>query len=59
MTKGQLAGLATIVIGIILIVWLPWWVTVLFAAVGVFAWVKLDQATKRRLQNVARQKLDR
>jgi Flp pilus assembly protein TadB len=49
-----------VVVGLILLIWVPWWVTFLIIiGVPVAAYMTLDSSQRRRLRRVSRRQIGR
>jgi hypothetical protein len=49
-----------VVVGLILLIWVPWWVTFLIiVGVPVAAYMTLDSSQRRRLRRVSRRQIGR
>ncbi|WP_329139611.1 hypothetical protein OG552_33895 [Streptomyces sp. NBC_01476] len=49
-----------VVVGLILLIWVPWWVTFLIiVGVPVAAYLTLDSSQRRRLRRVSRRQIGR
>jgi Flp pilus assembly protein TadB len=56
-TKVVIGGVA---VGLLLLVWLPWWVTFLVVVgVPVVGYLTLDSSQRRRLRRVSRRQIGR
>jgi Flp pilus assembly protein TadB len=56
MSRHLLYGIGGVIIGLILLAWLPWWVPVLVIvaaiAIPVIAWRSLDSSQRRRIRGM-------
>ena len=54
MSRNLMFGIGGVIIGLILLAWLPWWVPVLIivaaVAIPVIAWRTLDPSQRRRIR---------
>lgn len=49
-----------VVVGLVLLIWLPWWISFLIVVgVPAVAYLTLDPAQRRRLRRVARKEIGR
>lgn len=57
--RGKLA-VGGVVVGLILLIWVPWWVTFLIiVGVPVAGYLTLDPSQRRRLRRVSRRQIGR
>jgi len=57
--RGKLA-VGGVVVGLILLIWVPWWVTFLIiVGVPVVGYLTLDPSQRRRLRRVSRRQIGR
>jgi hypothetical protein len=56
MSRHMWYGIGGVILGLILLAWLPWWIPVLVIAaaiaIPVVAWRTLDPAQRRRIRNM-------
>ncbi|MFE9450265.1 hypothetical protein [Streptomyces sp. NPDC006739] len=60
MSKNAKIAAGGVAVGLILLIWLPWWVTFLIVlGIPVAAYLTLDPSQRRRLRRVARKEIGR
>ncbi|MEU3526306.1 hypothetical protein AB0E62_20975 [Streptomyces sp. NPDC038707] len=60
MSKNAKIAVGGVGVGLILLIWLPWWVSFLIVVgVPAIAYLALDSSQRRRLRRVARKELGR
>lgn len=63
MTPHAKWGIAGVVVGLILLIWVPFWVTLsvvgLAVAIPTIAWMALDPSQRRRIKEMRRRQLGR
>ncbi|MET7286351.1 hypothetical protein [Streptomyces sp. NPDC005573] len=60
MSKNAKIAVGGVAVGLILLIWLPWWVAFLIVVgVPIAAYLALDPAQRRRLRRVTRKELGR
>ncbi|MER6540227.1 hypothetical protein ACWDE0_12635 [Streptomyces sp. 900105755] len=60
MSKNAKIAAGGVAVGLILLIWLPWWVTLLIVVgVPVAAYLTLDPSQRRRLRRVGRREIGR
>ncbi|MGW1601858.1 hypothetical protein [Streptomyces eurythermus] len=60
MSKNAKIAVGGVAAGLILLIWLPWWVAFLIVVgVPVVAYLALDPSQRRRVRRVARKELGR
>jgi Flp pilus assembly protein TadB len=60
MSKNAKIAVGGVAVGLILLIWLPWWAAFLIViGVPVTAYLALDPSQRRRLRRVARRELGR
>lgn len=60
MSKNAKIAAGGVAVGLILLIWLPWWISFLIiVGVPAAAYLTLDSSQRRRLRRVARKELGR
>lgn len=60
MSKNAKIAVGGVAVGLILLIWLPWWVSFLIVVgVPVAAYLTLDPSQRRRLRRAARKEIGR
>ncbi|MFF9020129.1 hypothetical protein [Streptomyces eurythermus] len=60
MSKNAKIAVGGVAVGLILLIWLPWWIAFLIVVgVPVVAYLALDPSQRRRVRRVARKELGR
>ncbi|MDN3259301.1 hypothetical protein QWJ26_05630 [Streptomyces sp. CSDS2] len=60
MSKNAKIAVGGVAVGLILLIWLPWWVAFLIVVgVPVVAYLALDPSQRRRVRRAARKELGR